>query len=162
MCMKNINVVADFYESDLSTFSGPMKFGEVLECVKAKKGPDGKRYIDQLTVATLICAMSSSEDPDLLKKYKVRWTFGRVKTDSDGKDSFEYYVVSDAEFNPMKNKKEKISQAICRHFSNQTFKFTLRDYEVSEAGDYYLKVFLKGESETTWTLQSMNYINVEF
>lgn len=162
MCVKNMNVSTDFYESDLSAYSGSMQLGRVVESIKADLREDNKYYIDELTIATLICAMSSSEDPELTKKYNIRWTFGTIESDQSGEERFEYYVVSDAEFNPLKNKKEKRSQAICRHFSNQTFKFTLRDYEVSKSGDYYLKVFLKGEGETTWTLQSMNYINVEF
>lgn len=162
MCVKNMNVSTDFYETDLSAYSGAIQFGKVVENVKATLKDNGKHCIDELTVSTLICAMSSSEDPDLTRKYDVRWTFGTVEPNAQGKESFSYYVVSDAEFNPLKNKKEKKSQAICRHFSNQSFKFTLRDYEVSTAGEYYLKVFLKAEGENTWILQSMNYINVSF
>lgn len=162
MCIKNMNIATDFYESDLSAYSGSTQFGRVIEKVKAPLRDDGKHYINELTIATTICALSSHEDPDLTKKYDIRWTFGTVKSDAQGEDYFDYYIVSDSEFNPIKNKKEKKSRAICHHFSNQTFKFTLRDYEVAEPGEYYLKVFLRSTDGSAWTLQSMNYINVEF
>ena len=161
MCVKNMNVATEFYESDLSEYAGLAKFGKVIESVNAELRDDGRRYIDQLTIATFICAMSSSEDPDLTKKYNIRWTFGKVHSE-EGKESFQYFVVAEAAFNPQKNRKEKKPQAICRHFSNQLFKFTLRDYEIDEECDYYLKVFLREENEKTWILQSMNFIRVNF
>lgn len=160
MCMKNINVTTEFYEKDLSGYSGAVQMGQVIDCLTAQC-KDGKYYIDELTINTLICAMSSSDDPDLTNKYAVRWTLGTIET-NEGKDVFDYYIISDAEFDPMKNRKGKKPNAICRHFSNQSFKFTLRDYEITKEGDYYLKVFLKGNADDKWILQSMNFIQIKF
>lgn len=167
MCMKKINVCTEFYESDLSEFCGSIRFGNMIESIKAIEREDKKIYIDGLTIATNICAMSSDDDPELTKTYSIKWTFGKIKNYGNNNESFERFVISEAVFSPFNNRKNKTTNAICRHFSNQLYKFTLSDYEIEnsegkDTEDYYLKVFLKEDSDGKWTLQSMNYIKVIF
>lgn len=159
MCMKNMNITTEFFDSDLSDYAGVLQFGKALGSIKAVQRSE-KNFIDNLTIATFVCAMSSSDDEELIQKYKIRWTFGKIsKNDNDV--IFDSYVVSEAIFDPNINKKNKVSTAVGHSFSNQIFKFTLRDFEIDCADEYYLKVFIQPVQCEEWFLQSMNSISVE-
>lgn len=155
--MKNVNVSVVFCDGDLSELGGAVKLGKFIDEIKVTTESNGSyRIANDLTVVTIVSAISGSNDDDLQKEYDILWTFEPVDAD----DSKRLQIAKSV-LDVKKNKINKNSTNICRSFSNQIFKCTLRDLEISEVDKpYLLKIFMREKSESKWQIQAMNSIQV--
>ena len=157
MCMKSVNISSVFFNDDLSELGGHTQFGKVIDEVTTVKDFDGNDIIENLTVVSFVCALSSDNDPHLTKKYELLWQFGTVID-----DNFDAKSVSKNFFDTEINKVEEIPKITCKSFTNQIFKFTLRNYKIEQFGKYYLKVYIREAGDKgKWQIQSMNKITVK-
>lgn len=156
MCMKSVNISSVFYDDDLSELGGCLQFGKAINEVISTKDFEGNNIIKNLTIVSFACALSSDQDPKLNKKYELLWQFGTVIN-----DAFVAKSIAKDVFDTEINKIEEISKITCKSFTNQVFKFTLRNYKIEKPGKYYLKVYIReaGKNEK-WQIQSMNTIFV--
>ena len=157
MCMKSVNISSVFYDDDLSELGGRLQFGKVVNEVTTVEDFDGNNIVENLTIVSFASALSSDQDQQLVKKYELLWQFGTVINDvftakSIAKDIFDTEI----------NKVEEIPEITCKSFTNQIFKFTLRNYKIEQPGNHYLKVYIReaGKNEK-WQIQSMNTIFVK-
>lgn len=157
MCMKNINVSAVFCDQDLSELCGAVKLGEFIDEIEVVPSSDGRcNVINNLTVVTIVSAISDSNDPELQKKYDILWTFEPM-----GADINERRQLAIDTLDLKKNKFDSKSFNVCRSFSNQIFKFTVRGLEITSVDKpYWLKIFLKEKDEDKYEIQSINSIKV--
>lgn len=156
MCMKNVNISTVFFNDELSELGGHTQFGKVLDEITTVKDYNGDDVIDNLTIVSFVCALSSDEDKNLEKKYELLWQFGTVV-----EDKFQPKSISRNILDTNVNKVEQILKITCKSFTNQIFKFTLRNYKIDQAGPHYLKVYIRDEGEQgEWQIQSMSRIIV--
>lgn len=156
MCMKNLNLSTIFCDSDLSEVYGSVQLGKFIKETKAIPTSDEKKFmIDDLTIVTIVSAISDSNDPNLQKKYDILWTLEPLNANENDR----IQLAADT-LDVNKNKIEK-NMHICRSFSNQILKFTLRNLALPKVNEnYFLKVFLREKNETKWQIQSINSIKV--
>lgn len=163
MCVKNVNISTVFCDGDLSTVSGSVQLGRFLDEITALKcesegSEPGKYKIDGLTIAAMVCCISDSEDKNLDRQYDITWTFEPLH-----KDVGDNHVrVASGLLDEAKNRVMASPPLICRSFSNQSFRFTLRDFVIDVVNDVYLlKTFLKPkDQDVPWQIQSINSIRV--
>lgn len=156
MCMKNLNLSTIFCDSDLSEVYGSVQLGKFIKETKAIPTSDEEKFmIDDLTIVTIVSAISDSNDPNLQKKYDILWTLEPLNANENDR----IQLAADT-LDVNKNKIEK-NMHICRSFSNQILKFTLRNLALPKVNEnYFLKVFLREKNETKWQIQSINSIKV--
>lgn len=159
MCMKNVNVTAFFCDSDLSELGGTVQLGKFIDEIKVTPvpGSDGERnIISNLTIVTFVNAISGTDDSDLIKEYDMLWTFEPM-----GEDKSERKQIASDILDVKKNKFDQKNVTVCRSFSNQILKFTLRDFEVTAIDKpYWLKIFMRETGQQQYQIQSINTIKV--
>ena len=159
MCMENVNISTAFFESDLSEINGAVQFGKRIDkVVYPADSLNGGAKICSLTIATFASAISSSKDEQLENEYEIMWML-----EPQGGKHDDRIRLATSIFDVKKNKTDKRFVDVCRSFTNQTFKFTIRDLSLP-CGDgvYFLKVFLRRRGNTEeWQIQSINSIEVK-
>lgn len=156
MCMKNVNITTIFSDNDPSEIGGPIRVGTVSENVVGVQVCDANRVlVDGLTVTTFANAFAETEEGELDKKYRILWVL-----ESSNIDSSEKIQLVEAMYDTSLNKRARESNKICRSFSNQIFKFTLRGLLLNDYGRYFLKIYLKEKEDDEWQIQSINTINI--
>lgn len=157
MCMKSVNISSVFYDDDLSELGGRLHFGKIVNEVATSTDFEGNSIIERLTVVSFVSALSSDHDPQLDKKYELLWQFGTVI----GNDFVAKSLAKDV-FDTEINKVDEIPEITCKSFTNQVFKFTLRNYKIDQPGNYYLKIYIREAGNgQKWQIQSMNTIFVK-
>lgn len=155
--MKNINITTLFFEQDWSELGGKTVLGEPLSKIKAIASNDEPYKIERLTILTLVNAISCAEDMNLDKTYDILWTFEPANGTNKNQKQLAQSLLNVGYNKINKNDYNQIN----RSFSNQLYKFTLRDLKIDSINKLYVfKVFLKEPSADEWQVQSINSLFV--
>lgn len=156
MCMKNVNISTAFCDRDLSEIGGSVKLGNFIDEIEAKLNSEGSYFLEQLTVVTFASAISGSNDTNLVEEYDILWIL-----ESACENENDRIQLAANTYDVKNNKIDMQSVKACRSFSNQIFKFTLRDLELKYIDNLYLlKTFMRKKGENTFEIQSINSIKV--
>lgn len=156
MCMKNVNISTVFCDQDLSKIGGSVKLGDFIDEIEAKLNSEGSYFLEQLTVVTFASAISGSNDTNLVEEYDILWIL-----ESAGENENDRIQLAVNTYDVKNNKIDMQSVKACRSFSNQIFKFTLRDLKLKYIDSLYLlKTFMRKKGEKTFEIQSINSIKV--
>ncbi len=159
MCMKNVNITSVVCDRDQSEIGGAVQTGKVLDEILVRKyiGVGEEAFlIDSLTVFSFANAFAEFECVELKKKYNLLWVL-----ESANISKYEQLQLAETVYDTTVNQID--GGANGRAFSNQIFKFTLRDVKIKNSNErYFLKVYIKEEgSDEKWQIQSINSIYVK-
>lgn len=156
MCMKNVNVNTIFTEKDPTDDCGRVSFGSLANEIQARVTDNNNIVVDKLTIVTFFNAFSEDEDGELDKKFGVQWML-----ESSDVVNKRRILLAESDYDTAKNKRDKMENKTCRSFSNQIYIIKTKNIELTEEGRYFLKVYLKGNEEDLWQIQSINTIYIK-
>lgn len=156
MCMKNVNISTVFCNQDLSKIGGFVRLGDFIDEIQVEQTAPNKYMIDKLTIVTFASAISGSNDIDLTKEYDILWLFESI----NGEEQERIQLAANT-YDVKNNKVDMQAMEVCRSFSNQIFKFTLRHFIIRNFDCVYLlKTFMREKGKTTFEIQSINSIKI--